>query len=606
MTTVTLLDSRYELGIRIGRGGMAEVFQAWDRRLSREVAVKVLNTECSRDAGMLERFRQESHALAQLNHPNIVTLFDTGETAGRFYLVMERLQGQPFDGLLRELREHGDVLGWRQLVAFLRPVCAALQAAHGRQIVHRDIKPSNLFLHRPGGDVADTDAGLVKILDFGIAKMLAGAERRPGADLQTLTSRGLFIGTPHYSAPEAIEPQIFGPIGVGADIYALGVVMYHCLTGVLPFEGEPRASVIYKTAFEDPPALRKRAPERSIAPAVESVVLRALARRPEDRYLSVRTLLEAINSVPEEPTAPRAMVAARTVAGQIDSTTQVRPSRERSAAAPALAGKGPARPLRRSAPEFRPSALHTLAEPAQETRKPTAGGTALPGSNATAGVAAPPTSVVGEIPEAEPRAATAVAPPLPPTAWDAPPWLRASASAATPTFVMDAPDENSPVVLATRAQETRPRVETQPELRPLPEKNLSTRATIGIRPPLDIAETPLPGGTFESAEPNAPAPSRVMLFVGLILLAVIGAAWWFMPEAASLAESRRESPTRPAPRRPRNPQPSRSTRKRRRSRQQQSLHGGPLACPSIRTTVDSYISAECATTVGLVGPGTGR
>lgn len=198
----------------------------WDHRLAREVAIKPLSTNCSQDSGCFERFRQESHALAQLNHPNIVTLFDSGETAdGRFYLVMERLQGQPFDATLRALRTQGKVLGWRRLVAILRPVCAALQAAHGRQIVHRDIKPSNLFLHRPGGgDEGDDD--FVKILDFGIVKMLSGAERRPGANVHTLTSNGLFVGTPHYAAPEVVEPHFFGPVGVGADVYALGVIMY--------------------------------------------------------------------------------------------------------------------------------------------------------------------------------------------------------------------------------------------------------------------------------------------------------------------------------------------------------------------------------------------
>ncbi len=538
MTTATLLDSRYELGQRIGRGGMAEVFHAWDRRLSREVAVKLLNPECSRDAGMLERFRQESHALAQLNHPNIVTLFDTGETAdGRFYLVMERLQGQPFDGLLRELRERGDVLDWRKLVAFLRPVCAALQAAHGRQIVHRDIKPSNLFLHRPAGDEAG--AGFIKILDFGIAKMLAGAERRPGADIHTLTSSGLFIGTPHYSSPEAIEPQIFGPVGVGADIYALGVVMYHCLAGVLPFEGEPRASVIYKTAFEDPPPLRKRAPERSIAPAVEAVVLRALARRPEDRFLSVRTLLEAINSIPEDPTAPRAMVAARTIAGQIDSTTQVRPPRAQgSVATPAPTGKEPVRPVRRSAPQFRPSALHTLAEAARDT-SPKAGGNSLPGSKARARVAAP-TPIAGDGPNAVLHAMPALPARLPATAWDVPPWPRARAPGVTPpTSARNIPGENSPAALAIRKLESEPQVEPRPGLRPSPEQNPSTRATIAIHPPLDIAETPVPGETSEHAESNAPGHSRVIILVALALLAVIGAAWWFMPEASAPAESRK-------------------------------------------------------------------
>ena len=478
-----LLDSRYELRARIGRGGMAEVFEAWDHRLAREVAVKLLNTNCSQDSGMLERFRQESHALAQLNHPNIVTLFDSGETADRrFYLVMERLQGQPFDATLRALRAQGEVFGWRRLVAILRPVCSALQAAHGRQIVHRDIKPSNLFLHRPGGgDLGDDD--FIKILDFGIVKMLTGAERRPGANVHTLTSNGLFVGTPHYAAPEAVEPQIFGPVGVAADVYALGVIMYQCLAGVLPFEGEPRASAVYKTAYEDPPPLRARVPELMIAPAIEAVVMRALARRPEDRYPSVRALLAAIHHVPDEPTAPRAVVAPRSVAGHIDATTPPRPTAKKKRTAPAPLSPKPSPghppvvpPLRRSAPEFHPIAMHLEAS-------------ALPKVSASLDHAA-----VKEPPQER--------------------------SPATKLGISDSP---APVAV---------RPATEPEMPPCPSHSPPTPASEHVpHQPLEAADTSVPTGFAMDQDRKASGVSAGIVIATLVLLAVIGCAWWLMPEA---------------------------------------------------------------------------
>ncbi len=484
MTIPPRLDGRYELRARIGRGGMAEVFEAWDHRLAREVAVKLLNADCSRDSGMLARFRQESHALAQLNHPNIVTLFDSGETPDRrFYLVMERLQGQPFDATLRGLRARGEVLGWRRLLTILRPVCTALQAAHGRQIVHRDIKPSNVFLHRPGG--GDEGDEFVKILDFGIVKMLSGAERRPGANVNTLTSQGLFVGTPHYAAPEAVEPQIFGPVGVGADVYALGVIMYQCLAGALPFEGEARARAVYRTAYEDPPPLRVRAPELMIAPAIEAVVMRALARRPEDRYPSVRALLAAIHDVPDEPTAPRAVVAPRSVAGNIDATTQIRPTAKKKratlawGAAKAIEHVPVARPARRGTAAFDPVAMRVEA-PTKPLTTPEAAASGLRAAQGS--IAAEASSVMRSAAPVEPAA------PL-----------------------------------------SRP---TQPQLSPYsPHYPSTSESERFAHTPLVIADTPTATRAAITPEHRAAGLNVGVVIAVLALVAVIGGAWWFMPDA---------------------------------------------------------------------------
>jgi serine/threonine-protein kinase len=447
------------------------------------------------------------------------------------------------------------VLGWRRLVAILRPVCAALQAAHGRQIVHRDVKPSNLFLHRPGGD--DGDADFVKVLDFGIVKMLAGAERRAGGHHHTLTSNGLFIGTPHYAAPEAIEPQIFGPVGVAADVYALGVIMYQSLAGALPFEGEPRARAVYKTAYEDPPPLRVRAPERLIAPAVDAVVMRALARRPADRYPSIRALLEAIQQVPDEPTAPRAMIASRSMAGQIDSTTQVHPSRPRMKFAGSPGQADPASVRVSGANPGRGSGAANLAATRPFAAKP-AGASSEPvtPSPVTAdpdpprqdpakqpdprqsvfAKSAPPRALRRTAPEFRPIAMQVEVPPSVKTSSPQPAETKLELSAeARPSAKLGPPEPvgvwAAPPASLLRSgpqQQVRP---TLPDRPPSSPQNFPTHgADLIPRLPMEAAETPLPEGPPLRGY-SAPGVSIGILLAVLALSIVIIGAWWFMPDA---------------------------------------------------------------------------
>lgn len=288
-----VLDARYELFERLGRGGMAEVIRGWDRRLRRDVAIKFLAPRYSQDAGVADRFRQEIATLAQLDHPNVVTIFDTGETDdGRLYLVMERLQGETLDQTLRALRGRGEAMGWRRLAAIGRQICGALHSAHSRQIVHRDIKPSNIFRLRVDGDL---DRDFVKLLDFGIAKVVAGSmeadeeEGRP-----PVTAMGAFVGTPHYAAPELIAPERHGSPDLRADIFSLGVLLYECAAGVLPYEGIPKVAVLSRTALETLPSPRERAPEREIPRELEAIIVRATALSPGDRHASALELSEAL------------------------------------------------------------------------------------------------------------------------------------------------------------------------------------------------------------------------------------------------------------------------------------------------------------------------
>jgi serine/threonine protein kinase len=285
-----LLDKRYELAEPIGRGGMAQVIRALDHRLRRDVAIKFLAAQHSADPRAHERFRQEIATLAQFSHPNVVTIFDTGEAPdGRLYLVMERLQGETLDKLLRDHRGRGERLPHHRLIQICRQICSALQAAHSQNIVHRDIKPSNIFLVSDP-DHRGRDLVLVKLLDFGIAKALDLAPEI--SDASPLTEIGTFIGTPHYAAPEMIAPERYGEPDTRADIFSLGVILYECATGSLPFADLPKVAVIAKTALEELPPPSERCP---LPRALDTLIRRATALHPADRYPSVRDLVIALN-----------------------------------------------------------------------------------------------------------------------------------------------------------------------------------------------------------------------------------------------------------------------------------------------------------------------
>lgn len=253
----------------LGRGGMGVVYRARQKSLNRLVALKLLAPERVGDAKFAERFAREAQALAALNHPNIVTIYDFGQAGGFYYLLMEYVDGANLRRLLRERKFTPE-----EALTIVPPLCDALQYAHDRGIVHRDIKPENLLLDK---------TGRVKIADFGIAKMLglggdaaAAGAAQPGNATQTA------VGTPGYSAPEQLaSPQ---RVDRRADIYSLGVVFYELLTGELP--GKPI----------EPPSRKVRIDAR-----LDEVVLRALEKEPERRYQhasQVKTDVETIASTP--------------------------------------------------------------------------------------------------------------------------------------------------------------------------------------------------------------------------------------------------------------------------------------------------------------------
>ncbi len=251
-------DGRYRLEEKVGVGGMAEVYRAFDTTLDRTVAVKVLHPHYAAEEDFVARFRREAQAAANLNQPNIVNVYDWGAENGTYFIVMEYLVGLN----LKEVITAEGPLPPSRVVDIGRQVAAALQAAHRHEIVHRDIKPQNIIF---------TDEGEVKVTDFGIARSTAG----------NVTQTASIIGTAHYLSPEQAKSDRVGP---ASDIYSLGVVLYEMLTGKVPFEGDGPVAVALKHIQETPKAPSELVDD--VPEELEAVIKKAMAKDPAQRYRS--------------------------------------------------------------------------------------------------------------------------------------------------------------------------------------------------------------------------------------------------------------------------------------------------------------------------------
>ncbi|MDA3026605.1 MAG: Stk1 family PASTA domain-containing Ser/Thr kinase [Actinomycetota bacterium] len=260
------LANRYELGDLIGRGGMAEVFEAVDTRLNRTVAIKILRDDLARDPAFIARFRREAQAAAALNHPTIVAVYDTGEEIegeGRSatnvpYIVMEYVNGTT----LRDIVKSGRKLQTERALRISIGVLDALAYSHSHGIIHRDIKPANVMI---------TKNGDVKVMDFGIARALA--------DTKATMTGSTVLGTAHYLSPEQARGE---SVDARSDLYSAGVLLYELLTGEPPFSGDSPVSVAYQHVSEyaaPPSSLDSQIPNE-----IDTVVLHALAKSPDDRY----------------------------------------------------------------------------------------------------------------------------------------------------------------------------------------------------------------------------------------------------------------------------------------------------------------------------------
>lgn len=277
------IDERYRLDAVIGNGGMGTVYRATRLKIGDLVAVKVLHPERLADPQAIARFRREAQAAAVLKHPNAVTVYDFGVTPqGLCYLVMELVNGM---SLRQLLGTHGP-LAAKAAADMMTQVCAALDEAHRQGIIHRDLKPDNII-------VQQGPAGMqVKVLDFGIAKMEDAGNR-------SLTVTGSVMGTPHYMSPE----QCLGEeLDLRSDVYSLGIVLYEMLTGSVPFKSPTSTAVVVQHVNQPPTPLR--ALNLSVPPAVEAVVLHALAKRREERPASAGILAQELNAAANTGAAP--------------------------------------------------------------------------------------------------------------------------------------------------------------------------------------------------------------------------------------------------------------------------------------------------------------
>src|SRR4051812_10096959 len=230
-------NGRYELVRHIARGGMAEVYLAHDNLLDRPVALKVLFPELSVDRSFVERFRREAQAAANLSHPNIVSIYDWGEEAGTYFIVMEYIDGKPLSNLIRT---EGPLLADRA-ASIGAAVAAGLAFAHRNGVIHRDVKSGNVLID---------SAGHVKVADFGIA--------RAANTQENLTQTGAVMGTATYFSPEQAQGL---PVDPRSDVYSLGVVLYEMVTGQPPFSGDNPVTVAYKHVREEPPPPRQLNPQ---------------------------------------------------------------------------------------------------------------------------------------------------------------------------------------------------------------------------------------------------------------------------------------------------------------------------------------------------------
>lgn len=265
-----LINDRYEVGKRIARGGMAEIFRGHDVLLDRPVAIKVLFPEFATDPAFVERFRREAQAAAGLNHPNIVTVFDWGKVNNTYYIAMEYVQGRT----LAEILQANVRLSVLQACDIAVEVASALASAHQHGVVHRDIKPANILVG---------STGQVKVADFGIARAVGAAVE------QNLTQTGAVMGTATYFSPEQAQGSQPDP---RSDLYSLGVVMYEMICGEPPFVGDNAIAVAYKQVHDQPQSLRSKEPD--VSPAFNAIVMKCLEKDPLRRYASAAELADDI------------------------------------------------------------------------------------------------------------------------------------------------------------------------------------------------------------------------------------------------------------------------------------------------------------------------
>jgi len=268
------VDDRYRIDGRIGTGGMADVWLATDLELPRQVALKVLHERFAADPQFTERFRREAEAAARLQHVNIVPILDRGRVGDTYYIAMGYIDGRT----LRELIAIG--LTPPEAISIVRQILEAAGFAHRHGVIHRDLKPMNVLVD---------DSGLVTVTDFGIAR----------AGHSGITDEGSIVGTVRYLAPEQAQGQEVTPL---SDLYSVGIILYECLTGTVPFDGDSAVSIALRQMREEP--VPPSAWNPAVSPALDAVVLKALSREPYDRFPDAESFIAALDRIEHESPPP--------------------------------------------------------------------------------------------------------------------------------------------------------------------------------------------------------------------------------------------------------------------------------------------------------------
>jgi serine/threonine protein kinase len=310
---------KYRIVEQVGSGGMASVYKAFQPALDRYVAIKLMHTFLIGEKDFLERFQREARSVARLRHPNIVQVYDFDIEGEAYYMVMEFLQGPSLKDKMADLQAQGDWFSLDEAMLIVRDVAEALDYAHGRDMVHRDVKPANIMLTAEGGAI---------LTDFGIVKMLGGTAH--------VTVTGAMVGTPAYMAPEQTTS---GEADARADIYSLGVVLYQLVTGRVPYTAETPMALMLQHITAPLPTPRSLNPD--LPEGIEWVILKALAKDPEERYQSVQEMLaqldRAVQGLPVPPVDPGITAASQPIVGE---TTLSGDELDPLAAAPSDATQG--------------------------------------------------------------------------------------------------------------------------------------------------------------------------------------------------------------------------------------------------------------------------
>lgn len=296
------INDRYQIIRSIGEGGMANVYLAYDTILDRNVAVKVLRGDLATDEKFVRRFQREAISASSLTHPNIVEMYDVGEDDGKYFIVMEYLEGKTLKSLVKKR----GTLTLSEVIDIMLQLTSAVACAHESYIIHRDIKPQNVLI---------LDDGKVKITDFGIAMALNSNE---------LTQTNSVMGSVHYLPPEQANGS---GATVKSDIYSLGILMYELLTGKLPFKGENAVEIAIKQMRDPMPSVCEAIPE--IPQSVENIILRATAKNPKNRYDSVKEMNEDIKNCLKEEHLNDSKLVYKYSETDFESTSEKLPSREK-------------------------------------------------------------------------------------------------------------------------------------------------------------------------------------------------------------------------------------------------------------------------------------